>query len=134
MSENSLTRSMEVNADIVALLRARNSVIWIVSKEEARVERYLFEAASSLKYITRTWDAAQGVADINGIVDDKIGGTDAVATLTAIGERANNKALSERGLWIMRDLPVWLQGPIFAPYLRKLRNLYRSLPEVPSSA
>ena len=38
-------KSQEIAADVAALLRARNSVLWVISKEELRVERYLIEAA-----------------------------------------------------------------------------------------
>lgn len=32
------TKSQEVAADVASLLRARNPLIWIVTREEARVE------------------------------------------------------------------------------------------------
>jgi len=126
------TTSETQAADIAALLRARNSLLWIVTKEEARVERYLFEAAGSASYLPRTWDAAQGVAEMDGRINQTItpdGTTDIAATLTAIRERAER--VSERGVWIMRDLPVWLNGPIGMTTLRQVRNLARYLPSVP---
>ena len=49
------TRSEIVASDIVALLRARNQLLWIVTKEEARVERYLFEAAAATKMVPYFW-------------------------------------------------------------------------------
>ena len=60
------TRSQEIAADIVALLQARNPLLWIVTREETRVERYLIEAAAAAEYLLRTWDVGQGVADIAG--------------------------------------------------------------------
>src|SRR6185503_6316063 len=36
----------------------------------------------------------------------------------------------ERGVWIMRDLPSWLVGPIGMTTLRQLRNLARMLPTI----
>jgi hypothetical protein len=53
------TRSQGIAADIAALLRARNPLLWIVTREEARAETYLVEAAASAGYIPRTWDVAQ---------------------------------------------------------------------------
>lgn len=61
-----ITKSQTVAGDIAALLRARNPLLWIVTREEARVERYLIEAAAGASYIPRTWDVAQGIVDIAG--------------------------------------------------------------------
>lgn len=123
------TKSQEAAADVAALLRARNPLIWIKTTEEARVEGYIFEAAASAKYLARTWDIAQGVAEIDGQLCEDIGAPDPGATFTAIADRAKNAR--DRGVWIMRDLPVWLAGPAGAQPLRQLRNLARTLPSVP---
>lgn len=125
------TKSQEVAADIDALLRARNPLLWIVTREEARVERYLFEAAYAAGYVPHTWDVAQGVADNTG-KPERIGGPDPGETLNAINERATaSQATNERGVWIMRDLPTWLAGPPGASVMRQLRNLARTLPGTP---
>lgn len=126
-----MTRSQDIAADIDALLRARNPLLWIVTREEARVERYLFEAAGAAGYMPRTWDIAQGVANMEGAVERNIGGADPGETFTAISMRSMNDAQKERGVWIMRDLPVWLGGPPGASLMRQMRNLARSLPGVP---
>ena len=60
------TRGQIVAADVSALLRARNPLIWIVTREEARVERLVVEAAAAAGYCPRTWDVAQGITDISG--------------------------------------------------------------------
>ena len=124
-----MTRSQKIAADIAALLRARNPLLWIVTREEARVERYLIEAAAAAGYVPRTWDVGQGVADMGGTPQSSIGGNDPGATLETIRERANRNA--DRGLWIMRDLPTWLEGMPGAATLRQVRNLARFLPSVP---
>lgn len=49
----SLTRAERVNADITSLLRARNTLLWIVTPEEVRVERAVIEAAAAARYTTR---------------------------------------------------------------------------------
>jgi len=123
------TRGQVVAADVSALLRARNSLIWIVTREEARVERLLIEAAAAAAYVPRTWDVAQGVADISGNpVATMRDANDPGAALTLIGERAKG---NERGVWIMRDLPAWLDGAVGITTMRQLRNLARSLPSAP---
>ena len=121
------TKSQEFADDVVALLRARNPLLWVATREEARAEGYLVEAASAAGYVPRTWDVASGVADIAG-KPQPFGSADPGETLNAIRDRANQA--TERGVWIMRDLPVWLGGPLGASVLRQLRNLARSLPGI----
>lgn len=122
------TKSQEIAADVSALLRARNPLLWVVTREEARVERYLVEAAAAASYIPRTWDVAQGITDIDGRIPQFASDTqDPGAALTTIRARATG-AGAERNVWIMRDLPVWLVGPQGAAPQRQLRNLARMLP------
>lgn len=125
------TRGEIVAADIAALLRARNPLIWIVTREEARVESYLFEIAASVDYIARTWDVGQGPAEISGKSAQVGGGDlrDPDAMFGAISARADNGP-AERCVWIMRDLPAWLTGPAGVKTLRLARNLARMLPGV----
>jgi MoxR-like ATPase len=125
------TVSEKTAADITALLRARNPLIWVKTGEEGRVEGYLFNAAAAAGYVPRTWDCGQGVADIAGTVDNAIGGLDIGDTLKAISERAKAIGGGERGVWIMRDLPGWIAGPGGIATLRQLRNLARLLPGSP---
>jgi hypothetical protein len=122
-----MTRSQEIAADVAALLRARNPLLWIITREEARVERYLIEAAAAAGYVPRTWDVAQGVADISGKTTRLGSLLDPGETLAAIKNRPTF-AGADRGVWIMRDLPIWLVGAPGASVLRQLRNLARTLP------
>lgn len=131
-----MTKSQEVATNVAALWRARNGLLWIVTREEERVEGYLLEAAGAAGYFPRTWDVAQGVARMDGVQDNPpIGGQDPGETLNAIKARAEQKteALKERGVWIMRDLPVWLAGPSGASVMRQLRNLARLVPTTPQT-
>lgn len=129
------TKSQETAADIAALLKARNSLLWIVTREEARVEGYLAQAATAAGYIARTWDVAQGAAEIDGAPLEGVGDTnDPDAILAVIGERARDGTRDgkpERGAWVLRDLPVWLSGPSGAKTLRQVRNLARTLSTAP---
>ena len=121
------TRSQRVADDIQALLRARNPLLWVVTREEARVEGYLIEAAVAASYVPRTWDVGQGVARFSGEVE-RIGSADISDTLAAIANRASaTTATAERGVWILRDAPVWLEGMPGAAPQRQLRNLVRKL-------
>lgn len=122
-----MTRSQETAADVAALLRARNPLLWIVTREEARAEAALFEACASAGYLPLTWDVAQGVAPIGGQGDDDT--ADPAAALRLIASRARSG--SQRSAWIMRDLPVWLRDMPGAAVCRQLRNLARFLPTAP---
>lgn len=125
-------RSTEVAKDVQALSRARNPLLWIVTGEEARVEGYLIEAAIAAGYVPRTWDVAAGVCKIDGKPDPNFRDpqgqpmVDPGAMLALIRERAQSG--SERGAWLMRDLPVWLSGPVGITTQRAMRNLARALP------
>lgn len=125
-----MLRSQVMATDVAALLRARNPVLWIVTREEARAERYLIEAAGAAGYVARTWDVAQGILNPDGNPDPSLGSnTDPGEALNTIRDCALRQA--ERGVWIMRDLTPWLSGPAGAVTQRQLRNLARSLPATP---
>lgn len=127
MTPTSNTRGQKAAADIGALLRARNPLIWIVTREEARAEGLLFVAAASANYTAYTWDCAQGAKDFSGanVLPDS---TDPGACLAGIERLARQGR--NRAVWIMRDLPPWLAGPIGMATTRQLRNLARFLPGV----
>lgn len=127
-----MTTSQKIASDVSALLRARNPLLWIVSGEEARVERYIVEAAGAAGYETRFWDVGQGVTDAGGKVQSD-GGKSPDQVLDVIAEKAQTNIDSRNGgkrtVWILRDMPVWFQnGQIGASVLRQVRNLTRSLP------
>ena len=136
MTDKVKTKSELVAEDITALLRARTPLLWVVTREEGRVERHLFQASINAKCVPMTWDIGEGVCDMAGKPDMTIravddGPADADVTLAAIRKRADDASKSDRNVWIMRDLPGWLAGPIGMATLRKVRNLARYLPGVP---
>lgn len=124
------TKSQEVAADAAALLRARNPLLWVVTREEARVEGYLVQAAASAGYAALTWDVAQGVAEVSPGREPDAALKDPGAVLDAIREAATDGKRGRR-LWVMRDLPPWLTGSAAVATLRQLRNLVRLLPGTP---
>lgn len=126
--------SQKAVTEIAALLRARNILIWVVSREEARVERHLIEAAKAAGFYPRSWDVAQGISDTtSGKQLPEINGPDPGDALNTIRQRATANIPADqmqRDLWIMRDLPPWFQGPAGAPIIRAVRNLARLLPGI----
>lgn len=110
-----LTRGAEMRADLCALFRARNTLLWVVSREEMRAERVLIEAAGDAQYAPLFWDCAKGVHNAAG---EASGGT-------TDPQEAMKKLLTEdrRTVLIMRDLHKWMD-PVT---LRMLRNMARDL-------
>ena len=90
-------------ADVSALLRARNPLLWIVTKEESRVERLLLEAAQTAQYEPRFWDCAAGITDYAGIAQES--GTQATDPAQVLGIIRDSR---RRQVWVLRDLPPWL--------------------------
>lgn len=125
------TTSQKIAKDVAALLRARNSLLWVVTQEEARVEGYLFEAAKAAGYMPRTWDVGQGVCTMDGVQEKDIPGPVPEDILRTIIDRAipTPDRRPERAVWILRHMHVWLgNGQIGAVPLRLACNLARMNP------
>lgn len=108
-----------VTADITALLRARNTLFWVVSVDEKRVEMCITDASAAAKFPVRFWDCDKGLQDGAGNVLDRAG--DPVAALEWIRSR------TDRAVYVLRDLHKWLDPVV----VRKLRNLAREIQEAP---
>lgn len=106
----------QVNADITAHLRARDTLLWIVSREEQRVERALVAACGDAKYVTRYWDCATGISDAAGAPIAR----EAQDPNAALGWLRSQRT---RIVLVMRDLHKWLD----ATMLRAVRSLARDL-------
>lgn len=121
MTDPTLTAGSRAAADVAALLRARNPLLWIITREEGRVEQLLMEAAQAAQYDVRFWDCATGLTDYAGsVLDARM--TDPSAAVTAVRDSA------QRSLWVLRDLPAWFRDPTVT---RGLRSLVRALPLAP---
>ncbi len=113
------TRGAKTNADITALLKARNTLLWVVTREEVRVERAIVEAAGAARYGVRFWDCASGISGAEGKQVDPVAAPDAALDFIK-GQRG-------RMVYVMRDLHKWLDPVV----LRTLRNLAKSLQSSP---
>lgn len=122
MSDNQSSGS-KAAADVAALLRARNALLWIVTREEQRVERLLLESAQAAKYEPRFWDCATGVSDAGAKPVD--GGTDRTDPGQVLAQIRDAR---KRNLWVLRDMHKFLNDPFV---LRALRSLSRTLPLSP---
>jgi len=123
MSSPTANAGSRAAAEISALLRARNPLIWITTKEEARAERLLMEAATAAQYEPRFWDCATGITDYAGKPQEAGAScTDPAQVLTTIRDTPR------RQVWILRDLTPWLRDPSVT---RSLRSLARALTLTP---
>ena len=117
---DTISKGSQAAADVAALLRARNPLLWIVTREEARIERLLVESAQAAQYDLRFWDCASGITNYAGEAKEAgASATDPSAVIAAIRDS------TKRAVWILRDLPQWLRDPTV---LRGVRSLARSLP------
>jgi SpoVK/Ycf46/Vps4 family AAA+-type ATPase len=119
-SNEAKTAGARCGADISSLLRARNPLIWCVTREEARAERIVFDAATAAGYVPMWWDCSGGIANLDGVVD--AAAADPGVALAAIRDS------KKRQVWIMRDLHAWFRDPTVT---RALRSLCRTLPQAP---
>ena len=116
---SSATRAEQVNQDITSLLKARTTLLWIVTNEEVRVEGAIIEAAAAAKYNTLLWDCATGLSESGGRVRSPNGDPGAV-----LGVIRDSK---DRAVYVLRDFHKWLD-PVT---LRSLRSRARELQLAP---
>jgi SpoVK/Ycf46/Vps4 family AAA+-type ATPase len=117
----SKTAGAKAAAEIADLLRARNPLIWISTKEEQRAERYLIDAAALAQYDPRFWDCANGLTRYDGAAADA-SLTDPAAVIGSIRDTR------QRNVYVLRDLHAWLRDPTVT---RALRSLAHSLTRAP---
>jgi hypothetical protein len=107
--------TISIKSDLTALLRARNTLLWVTSREEVRAERTITEAASTAAYQPYFWDCVDGVQTVDGTTIVRSG--DPSAAFGWLAEQPGRCAL------VMRDLHRWFD-PVT---LRGLRSLARRL-------
>jgi AAA+ superfamily predicted ATPase len=131
MTTDQVSKSQQTATDISSLLRARNPLILVITREEARVEGFLAEAAAAAGYKTLFWDIAQGVTSLDGKVNNLFRDSqDPVTAFNYLRAEADKGERGERQVWVFRDLSVWLEGTSGAMPRRTLRNLAKFLPSV----
>lgn len=130
-----LTASQERANDVTALLKARNPLIWIVSNEEERVEGHLFDAMLNAKFAPRVWDIAEGVVKGLGTNRKALGPETSppgkVLSLIRAASQVRPEAppeQKEKGAWVLRGFPTFINGGNGALLLRQLQNNIRELP------
>jgi hypothetical protein len=110
-----------VTADVAALLRSRHTLLWIVSREEERVERALLDVAAETRYAIRCWDCAGGIQELSGGQIDPQR-REPQGALAWVGDR------TDRCIYILRDMDAWTQDPATARSLKSLARRLQTLP------
>jgi AAA+ superfamily predicted ATPase len=126
-----VSKAQKTATDISSLLRARNPLIQVISREEARVEGVLAEAAAAAGYKILFWDIAQGITTLDGKPSTMFrDAQDPAAAFGFVRSEADKGEKGERQVWVFRDLSTWLEGTPGAAPRRQLRNLAKYLPSV----
>lgn len=116
-----MTRTQKTQADITALLRARNALLWIVTREEERAEATIFAASAAAGYPVYLWDCAAGLTEYPARQINP-GLRDPAQLVRTIRESA------DRRVYVLRDAHTWLRDPITC---RALKNSAHELPRSP---
>jgi hypothetical protein len=123
-------------ADVAALLRSRQSLLWVQTADEFRGERGLVEAGASVGLVAYIHDASRGLCDAAGnplAPNAELGIPDG-AELGPLPKllqyiRARLTRLPEhRALYILRDADDYLREPIL---VRAVRTLARECAAAP---
>lgn len=116
-----MTVSQKMQKSITTQLRARVTLFWIITPEEARVERAITEAAGEAGYETRYWDCKAGLRSADNTV---------IASQVQDPQQLFDHVTSKRDrcVYVMRDLNRWLVDPVT---IRALKNLARDLQASP---
>jgi len=103
--------------DVETLIRARYPIIYVLTWEEARIEKDLLEVSERLKKDLFTWSITTGFARMPDGKPD--GGT--TDPLRALGYLLESK---DNGIFLMRDFDPYVKDPTV---VRKLRDVAREL-------
>lgn len=107
----------EFRHEVETLVRARYPIVYIVTWEEARVEKDLLEVAEKLKKDLFTWTITAGFRRLpDGKPDSAT--TDPLRALAYVLESKDN------GLFLVRDFDPYMTDPTL---VRKLRDVAREL-------
>jgi ATPase family associated with various cellular activities (AAA) len=122
------TKSQKTRTDISALLRARNTLLWIATREELRAERTITDAAGDASCRVAFWDVATGLsfpagADY-GTPDRSL--DDPNRALEWLDSRPTGET-GERWVLVMRDVDQ-LFNPLLVRALRSWTRVWQSRP------
>jgi SpoVK/Ycf46/Vps4 family AAA+-type ATPase len=112
--------------DIVTLLKARTTLLWVSTREEFRVKRAITEVGAKVGFSAVEWNCFAGTTDMVG--KDYEGGKQNRDPEQALTLCRNS---GKRQVWIFQDLDPWLNSPTTA---RALKSIAMDLQAAPSGA
>jgi SpoVK/Ycf46/Vps4 family AAA+-type ATPase len=117
-----------MRSEITSLLKARNTLLWINTREEQRVEREIIQAAADAKYPVRLWDCFGGIAEASGKVLD----ASAVAPVGDMPASILSRVRDDKSrcVYVLRDFHAFVRDPFTQ---RALRSLARTLQSAPAT-
>ncbi len=123
------TRSTKTRTDISALLRARNTLLWVTTREEHRAENVLTDAAADASCKIAFWDVATGLSFPPGAgygTPDRAL-DDPSAALAWLDARPTGEKNGERWVLVLRDLHQLL-SPVVSRALRSFSRSWQNRP------
>lgn len=112
------------------LIKARNTLIKVVTTEERRVERALTRVAAEEGYLVRAWDCASGALDALALTRTPIDIGQPDGNPGTVIEAIKNSTARE--VWILRDLDPWMAADY--RLVRAMKTLARDLEDVESKS
>jgi len=113
-------------SDVKVAFGAKVGLVWIVSNEELRIERYISQLADQLKYHSvRMWTLTRGIQPVEnpyGLAEDEAT-KDPLAALKQVYNKDDKK--NERVIYIFKGLFPFLDDPSVN---RQLRDCNRIIP------
>ena len=108
---------MEATAEIEALIRAKYSILFLVSWEEARVEQALDKICSGLNRKLHTWSVTQGMKPE---VNRTSGPAKPVTLPPELEALATIHEAAEYTVFLLKDFHIYLKDPRVVRLLRDL--------------
>jgi AAA+ superfamily predicted ATPase len=110
--------ALTARRQLTNLIRARYSIVQVVSHEESRVEAEIRAVAQERGLPLSTWGCSRGWTTDHVEWDGEV---DPIGALRRISEGTG------RGLYVLRDFHVYLQDPTVRRWLRDLAVSFRAL-------
>lgn len=114
-------KNKQTVSEIAALLRARNTLLWVSTREELRAERSITDACEQAQCKVAFWDCATGLSGLSDKIDADL--KDPESALTWLDRQD-----SGRWVLVMRDLHQ-LMSPIVSRALRSYAKQFQARPK-----
>ena len=108
--------------ELEELIRARYSLIYIVTWEEDRVRRLLIDLASGMKKCLFEWSITDGLRSMNGTPENRTSAKRLREPLAVLNEILQADV---SGIYVLKDFHTYLEAPEIVRQLRDLSSALR---------